>query len=226
MATEINIQIDDCWNRIGVWSTASQRCEKLDKVIHCYNCDVYTKVGHSLLNRPIPDGYMKEWSTLLSEETVKNKSNLNSTLIFRLGSEWLGLPVSLINEITLMRGIFDLPHNNNRVIRGLVNIRGILTVCISLGYLLGVDKPDEDWQEDEHSIQRLIILNLPSGDIVFPVSEIHSITRYSGNDLEQPPLSSSKNKSGFIHGMLKWNGKHIGCIDREKMLSALNRTFQ
>ena len=218
--------IDDCWNRIGVWRSGNERCEKLDRVIHCYNCEVYADVGHSLLDRQSPEGYSQEWTRFLAQEVSDNRTDLNSVLVFRLGAEWLGLPVSLINEITLMRGIFDLPHNNNRIIRGLVNIRGILTVCISLGSLLGVDKPDEDWEEDENSIQRLIILNMKSGDVVFPVSEIHSITRFSNDELGPAPLSSKNSDSGFVHGMLEWNNKHVGCLDKDKIIDALNRTFQ
>lgn len=226
MDKQDNKHIDDCWNRIGVWRRGTQRCEKLDRVIHCYNCAVYSDVGHSLLDRQAPEGYAKEWTNFLSKEITESRTDLNSVLVFRLGSEWLGIPVSLINEITLMRSIFDLPHNNNRVIRGLVNIRGILTICISLGSLLGVDKPDEDWEEDEHSIQRLIILSLESGDVVFPVSEIHSIVRFSEDELSSAPSSSRKNDTGFIIGMLDWKNQHVGCIDRDKIISALNRTFQ
>jgi len=218
--------IDDCWNRIGVWSTSNERCEKLDRVIHCYNCEVYADTGHALLDRDVPDGYGKEWAGFLSQEKENTNKDLNSVLVFRLGSEWLGLPVSLINEIMLMRGIFDLPHNNNTIIRGLTNIRGILTICISLGSLLGIDKPDEDWEEDEHSIQRLITLQLESGDIAFPVSEIHSITRFNNEELEPAPLSSSNNEHGFVNGMLEWNGNHVGCLDAEKIVTAITRTFQ
>lgn len=226
MSARKNITINDCWNRIGVWRTSSERCEKLDSVTHCYNCDVYADAGHSLLNRDIPDGYKNEWTEILAKELNNTRTDMQSVLVFRLGAEWFGLPVSLINEITLMRGIFDLPHNNNRIIRGLVNVRGILTICISLGSLLGLDKPDEDWEENEHSIQRLIILHLDSGDVVFPVSEIDSILRYHDDDIEPSPLSSRKDKDMFVHGILPWKGKHIGCMQAERITAALKRVFQ
>ena len=46
--------IDDCWNRIGVWGTETPRCPKLEDVVHCRNCEVYSAAGRLVLERRLP----------------------------------------------------------------------------------------------------------------------------------------------------------------------------
>ena len=140
---ERHINIDDCWNRIGVWRNGDERCSKLDTVIHCYNCNVYSEAGRSLLDRPVPSDYGSEWAGILAEEKSAHTSEFVSVIVFRLGAEWLALPVNLVNEITLLRDIYQIPHNTNRNIKGMVNIRGELIISMSLGNMLGVEKPEQ-----------------------------------------------------------------------------------
>lgn len=211
--SENNITLDDCWNKIGVWHTGGDRCEKLDTVIHCYNCKVYSMAGRSLLDRKAPDGYEQEWTNVLAQEKRLQEKNLESVVVFRLGAQWLSLPVSMIGEITLMRDIFDLPHNHNPKLRGVVNIRGELIICMSLGYLIGVERPDEDWLKSDRAIQRLIMMREGSGYIVFPVSEVHGISRHHQDDLNSAPDTIKKTNLSFIKGIIKWQNHNVGCID-------------
>ena len=44
-----SFSLDDCWNRIGVWSRAGATCPKLDDVTHCRNCSVYSDAGRRIL---------------------------------------------------------------------------------------------------------------------------------------------------------------------------------
>ncbi|WP_126455754.1 chemotaxis protein CheW [Sulfuriflexus mobilis] len=205
--------ITDCWNTIGVWGNSPERCARLEELIHCHNCEVYSNAGRMLLNRAAPSGYEDEWTDVLSKEIVSPAENLESVVVFRLGTEWLALPVVMIKEITLMRDICDLPHNNNLKLRGIVNIRGELVICMSLGYLMGVEKPDEDWLKFERSISRLIMMREGSGYIVFPVSEVHGIARHLPEELNKAPDTIKKTNLSFIKGIIKWKGNNVGCID-------------
>ena len=218
--TEI-LKINDCWNKIGVWSNGDNRCEKLDDVIHCYNCDVYSNAGRSLLNRESPDGYGDDWADILASEKMSKSKNLQSAVLFRLGGEWMSLPVSIINEITLLRNIYDIPHNRNKKIRGMVNIRGELIICMSLGNLLGVEKPDEDFIGNEHSINRLITIREDSGCIVFPVSEIDGIIYYEKDELTTAPDTIRNSAKNLIKGMTLVNDKNVGCIDHSALISEI-----
>jgi len=221
-----SIKINDCWNTIGVWRNDGKKCEKLDDVIHCYNCNVYSNAGRSLLNRKTPEGYDEEWADVLaSEKTAKSKNSI-SAVAFRLGAEWLSLPVNMINEITLLRNIYDIPHNKNKKIRGMVNIRGELIVCMSLGYLLGVEKPENDLIDEERPINRLIMIKETNGNIVFPVSEIDGIIHYDADKLASVPDTIKNSKLHFINGVTTLKSKTIGCIDHSALLDSIARTLK
>ncbi|MCK4742874.1 MAG: chemotaxis protein CheW [Sulfuriflexus sp.] len=215
------LKINDCWNKIGVWSNGDNRCEKLDNVIHCYNCDIYSNAGRSLLNRESPEGYGDDWADILASGKKLKSKNLQSAVVFRLGSEWLSLPVSIINEITLLKNIYDIPHNHNKKIRGMVNIRGELVICMSLGNLLGVEKPDDDFIDDEHSINRLITIREDNGYIVFPVSEIDGIVHYEKEKLATAPDTIRNSTTNLIDGVTIVNDKNIGCIDHVALLAEI-----
>lgn len=215
------LKINDCWNKIGVWSNSDNRCEKLDDVIHCYNCEVYSSAGRSLLNRESPDGYGDDWADILASEKKSESKNLQSAVVFRLGGEWMSLPVSVINEITLLRNIYDIPHNRNKKIRGMVNIRGELVICMSLGNLLGVEKPDDDFIGNEHSINRLITIREENGSIVFPVSEIDGIIHYEKDELATAPDTIRNSTKNLIKGVTVVNDKNVGCIDHSALLSEI-----
>lgn len=219
--SENNLILNDCWNKIGVWHTGTERCEKLETVIHCYNCEVYSMAGRSLLDRKAPDGYEQEWTNVLAQEKKVQDKDLESVVVFRLGAQWLSLPVSMIGEITLMRDIFDLPHNHNPKLRGVVNIRGELIICMSLGYLIGVERPDEDWLKSDRAIQRLIMMREGSGYIVFPVSEVHGISRHRPDELNRGPDTIKKTKLSFIKGIIKWQEHNVGCIDEAALTNEI-----
>jgi Chemotaxis signal transduction protein len=133
--------IDDCWNQIGV--DGDRSCVQLKTVIHCRNCPIYSAVGRSLLEREAPSEYLQEWTEILAKTqpdstqnsvvgTVIRSSETLSIMVFRLGEEWLALPVRLLQEVTQPCIIHTLPHRSDDLFLGLVNIRGEILLCISL----------------------------------------------------------------------------------------------
>jgi len=215
------ITINDCWNTIGVWRSGQNKCERLDDVIHCYNCHIYSTAGRELLNRQAPSGYADEWANILATDTSTKTNDSISAIVFRLGEEWLSLPVSLINEITLLKSIYDIPHIKDKKIRGMVNIRGELIICMSLGYLLGIEKPDSNFIEEERSINRLIMIRENNGYIVFPVSEISGIIYYDVESLAPAPDTIKNSKLNFMLGVTRHEDKTIGCIDQDDLLESI-----
>lgn len=85
--------VDDCWNKIGVWSNSSRLCSELETIIHCRNCPVYSSVGRRLLDRPVPEEYGKEWTSAFSKITAQEKTIIRTVFVFRAGE--IGLPYRL-----------------------------------------------------------------------------------------------------------------------------------
>lgn len=221
------IEIHDCWNRIGVWGRETPRCPKLEAAVHCRNCEVYSESGRRILERALPENYQQEWRTVLSQEKQQRQRDTRTIVVFRLGDEWMGLPADLFSEITEMSPIHRLPHRSNNMLLGLVNIRGELKLCVSLGKLLNLDKGGKlDKGSKVRHYQRLVVIGKDSEQFVFPVSEVLGIEHFNDNDLHAAPASVTLAKATYTRGMLELNDKRIACLDHELLLYTLAKSLQ
>jgi len=226
--SETVMTIDDCWNRIGVWSEATERCPELASVIHCRNCPVYTAVGRSLLDRPVPENYAREWSSILTRAVSVRKEKILSAFVFRTGGEWFGLPAGLIQEVVDMGPIHSLPHRSSSVLRGVVNIRGKLELCFSIGGLLGIErfeKPDKK-KKKYISPVRLVVVAREGERIVFPVSEVYGFFRYSEGMLQPLPVTVSGSKAAFTKGIISVEDSDVGFLDDRILFDSLMKDVQ
>jgi len=219
-------QLDDCWNRIGVWSKNQASCPELEQVAHCRNCARYSAAGRQVLDRPSSDDYRREWTERFAEPRNVEKHETQSALLFRLGDEWMALQSSCIDEITPLRSIHSLPRTEGTLIKGLVNIRGELKLCVSLGALLQLEKANEEYVSDREIHERMISVTWNDQSFVFPTSEVHGIHHYSDAELQASPATVSKSKSSFTTGILKWRNRHVGALDTELLFYALSKGMQ
>lgn len=204
---------DDCWNRIGVWAPKGKTCPRLAEVVHCQNCDVYADAGKRLLDREAPDQYRQEWAENLRQDKDQDLRALRSAFVFRLGTEWFALPSEIMSEVTEIRGIHRIPHNASRVLRGLVNIRGELHLCVSLGALFGLDKAQAPSGERRQIRERIVVIERDRERYVFPVSEVSAIHRFGDDDVTDAPATIADKAGTFLTGVLRIDSRHAGLID-------------
>lgn len=221
------VEIDDCWNRIGVWGKQKPRCPELEKVIHCANCKVYSSSGRLLLDRDADPEYIDRWTGQLREVKRTKDQNLVSAVVFRIAHEWLALPARLFQEVVHMRVVHRVPHAKSGVLKGIVNIRGELQLCVSLGRLLGVEKGNKPGGDDaSHGIyERLVVIAEQDNRYVFPVSEVRGIHRYGASDLHNVPATVEHGAANYMKGMLVLDDRHVGCLDEMLLFSALKRAL-
>ena len=219
-------RLDDCWNRIGVWSPERASCPELQQVIHCRNCDRYSSAGRSMLEHPMTADYREEWTERLASARQARQSGSGALLLFRLGDEWLGLDCRHVQEVSEMRSIHSLPHRTNSLVKGIVNIRGELKLCVSIGSLLQLEKSEEDYRVDHEIHQRMIHILKDDQSFVFPVSEVHGIHHYPENALKPAPATLSKSGQSFTAGVLSWKQRHIGVLDHELLFYALAKGLE
>lgn len=220
-----DIIINDCWNKIGVWGKEQPRCPQLDTLIHCNNCPVYSNAGRALLNREAEQEYIDEWTGNLSTPRSENGKQLKSVLVFRLGDEWFALPSRVIKEITYCDKHHSLPHRKSPVLRGLVNVRGELLLCFSLGYLFKLQKSEKNPATHKTIHERYIVISDDQEDYTFPVSEVNNILRYDPDLLEKPPATINEASASFVRGIIKHNRLNIGILDSDLVLTALHRNI-
>lgn len=210
----------DCWNKIGVRGDRS--CPELPRVVHCHNCSVFENAGRRFLDAPAPEGYREEWTKRLAAPIEEQASDLMGVLIFRLGEEWLALPVDVLIEVTPRRPIHRVPHRGG-VIEGLVNIRGELYLSAHLDQVLGLKDvdPDRPAPRSGKSLERLLVVERDGERWVFPVDEVDQVGRYPLRDLTGVPATVGRSLARMSRGVIHVKGRAIGLLDDERLFQTL-----
>jgi chemotaxis-related protein WspD len=225
-AANMTITIDDCWNRIGVWRRGNEVCPELQRVIHCRNCEHYSAAGRQILQRELPAGYREEWTRVLAARKAHGQANTESIVIFRLGDEWLGIPSHIVREITSAKPVRRLPHTRKNIVKGLVNMRGELQICVSLGGLLDVEKGAQERRFGSVGISdRMILIAHENNQYVFPVTEVHGLHRHQLSELQPTPATIAKSKATYTKGVLNWGDHHVASLDAELLFHTLNKSL-
>lgn len=178
-----------------------------------------------LLARPLPPGYRAEWARHIAaprRETEAAQASAAKVLIFRLGREWLALPAELVTEITEPRRSHSLPHRRDRLVRGIVNVRGELLVKVALGELLGT--ADAADGERGTGFARLVVIgDAERRRVAFEADEVHGLHRCMDAELRPLPATVERAGSRFTDALIDWQGHAVGRLDGPALLDALGR---
>ena len=197
-------EVDDCWNRIG--SRGDKRCERLPEYVHCRNCPVYAGAAKRILDRLPPQTDARAEP---AEGAVAAQARLSSLLVFRLQGEWLGLPTKALDEVAGTRAILTLPHRRDPAVLGVTNVRGTLTVCVSLGRLLGLDAPAAG----------------AGRAVVLPVDEVEGIHSVDLDALEALPATVEGASLKYSRGVVRCGARSVGVLDETLLMQALERSL-
>lgn len=219
--------LQDCWNQVGVWGDSS--CPRLGEVAHCRNCPVYSSAAARLLHGEPPAEYLSEWTARLAlPRPAAEAAKTEAVMIFRLGPEWLALPAAIFQEVAEPRPIHSLPHRRGKVLKGLVNIRGELILCVSLGGALRIEEQATSHSLNGHSqttYARLLVVATPGGRLAFPVAEVHGIEPFASGQLQPIPETLALASARFTRGILPWKNRSVGCLDDGPLFHHLNRSL-
>jgi chemotaxis-related protein WspD len=260
--TDIEANIDDCWNRIG--TRGDQSCPALAEWTRCLNCPVFERAAARLLDRPVSDAAVDtaadarriaspeqpgdapvevvnaDSSGNSNSSESAQSSQTHSAVVFRVADEWLALPTATLKQIEDLRPIHSLPHRRNRVVLGLVNVRGALTMVVSLGELLRLDrtgaaKPASDASPGAEPgahvsrsgrYARMLVVAHDCEPVVFPVDEVHGVVRYAAGALKPVPDTLTRSSAAHAAGVLGWQGKTVGVLDAARVFASLTQSLQ
>lgn len=223
MTTDVQT-IQDCWNRIGV--SGDHSCEKLERHIHCRNCEVYGDAAQRNLQRPVDAGYRQEWASHFRQGGETGEQLDSSCLVFRVGREWLSLPTTVFVSVAPQATPHRLPHRNARGLAGIVNIGGKLYPCMSLVALLGIDDSEQLAARGRHTFARLLLMQWEEQAYALPVADLHGIVRYASGTVQAPAATINKGLSRYLSGVLAHQDMHIGCLDAALIGYQLARTLR
>ena len=221
-------ELQDCWNQVGAQGDAS--CPRLTEVSHCRNCPVYSSAAARLLHGEPPAAYLREWTERLAEpRPVVEAARTQAVMIFRLGAEWLALPAGIFQEIAEPRPIHSLPHRRGKILKGLVNIRGELVICVSLGGTLGIEETavaeGRNGQQRHTVYERLVVVGTAGGRLAFPVTEVHGIEAFAPAQCQPVPETLALASARYTCGILLWKSRSVGYLDDDSLFITLNRSL-
>jgi chemotaxis-related protein WspD len=206
----------DCWNRIGVWGDRS--CPELTPAVHCYNCGVFCAAGRRFLDGRPPAGYLEEWTARLAEPEEPDKGDVEGVLVFRLGGEWLGLPVAALREVIPVRPVHRIPFRGG-LLAGVVNVRGELHLAVRLDYLLGITRSAEP--NGVRAVPRLLVAGRGGEVWVFAADEVDRVRRVPANEPGPVPPTLGRAVAHFTRGVFRRTERAIGLWDAARLFEAL-----
>jgi len=209
--------LDDCWKRIGIHG--DQSCPHLAEHIHCRNCPTYAAAATLLLDRPDTPGVGLPAASAAPPVPPPSAAS-ESVLIFRIGDEWLGLPATCVREVLEPRPVHVLPHRRQRLMQGLVNVRGVLTVCVSLAEMLGIGPATRTYPG---ALARLVVAGEPGRANALPVDAVYGIARFAPGDLVPRPGTVARATATYTRAVARWNDHNVGLLDAGLLFYSMDR---
>jgi chemotaxis-related protein WspD len=211
--------VPDCWNHLGVWGEST--CPRLVQVTHCRNCETFSRAGRQLFQRPASADYLESWAETLAQDKTGVEEATFSVAVFRLAAEWLALPTRCLQEVVEPRVVRSLPHRSTAILRGLVNLRGEIVLCVALQELLGVDAVAPENRPATASRSRMVVIEKGRDRFVFPVDEMGGIVHISPAAVSPAPATVARDRHAYTRGLFPWGGKPTGLLDDELVFAAL-----
>jgi chemotaxis-related protein WspD len=234
---EATARVDDCWKRIG--TRGDQSCPELQRWFRCLNCPVFERAAAQLLDRPPMDDVpaLPEQGASAAQasayaaaaQTARHDAGAtaltHSALVFRVADEWLALPTAALRHIEDLRPIHSLPH----AVLGVVNVRGALTVAVSLRELLRLEAGNSAVQQQparNGSYARMLVIAHRGEPVALPVDEVHGVLRYAPAQLKPVPDTLTRASAAHAQGIFAWRDTTVGLLDTERVFASLNQSLR
>ena len=207
--------VDACWRRIGVYAGGDHSCERLAEVIHCRNCPVYHEAARSVFAREV------EAEAQIALVEARDVATEASALVFRLGTQWLGIATRRLAEVAADRPVRRLAHRTAGRIEGAINVRGELHLCVALSELLGLSQRDK-----RADTARLILLRDPTGALLaFRTDEVRGLHHYRMSTVEPPPDTLSDTLKRCVSGLIPYQENRLALLRDEAIVELLEEAL-
>jgi chemotaxis-related protein WspD len=182
-----------------------------------------TQAALCLLARKPDVVYLSKWTALLAKPKVHDETSGASVIIFRLNQEWLAINTHVFSEVLPSKKVHRIPHRSDPILRGVVNHQGMLKLCINMHHFLSIDYKKSSELSSHDQFQRMVSIRKDKDLWIFSVDEIEGVFHTDIHKMHSVPVTVSKSETGYLRGMINWEGKNIGYIDEELLFCGLNR---
>jgi chemotaxis-related protein WspD len=177
-----------------------------------------------LLDREIPRDYQHQWTQIVGAPRSTVEPTFQSVIVFRIGPEWLALPCAVVEEVVEKTVMHRLRHRSSGILKGIVNIRGEVLLCVALDALLRLEHAAGQRFAGRPGEQRLLVCNRHGDRLAFLADEVHGIHRYHAQALREVPATLARAEGKYTSGILPWRAdQSIARLDDELVFYALNK---
>jgi chemotaxis-related protein WspD len=206
---------DACWRRIGV--AGDRSCPELASYVHCRNCPVYAGAAQHNLQRPVDAAYREAWARELARPEPAPARTDAAAMVFRIGREWLAVPMALAAEVAQPAPVHRLPHRSRGALLGIVNVGGRLLPAVSLARLMDVDTDGAPAPSGRHAFARLLVLALASHRFALPVDEVHGVLRHAQDSVRPPAANVDHAPPPLVAGIIEGDTIEAALLDTARL---------
>ncbi|MBM7579879.1 chemotaxis protein CheW [Jeotgalibacillus terrae] len=142
---------------------------------------------------------------------MSNQDHDLKVIVFQLVNKEYAVPVQNVQSIEKVMHITRVPGVPSYV-RGVVNLRGVVTPIIDLRKRFSL----EDGTEDEHT--RIIIVNIGDIEVGFIVDSANDVLDLSSDSIEPQPNVVGSIEADFIEGVAKIDRRLLILLQLDKVL--------
>jgi len=187
------------------------------------------------LSRPVDADYGEDWARELARPAAGSGSTDAAAMVFRIGAEWLAVPLALAASVAPVAPVHRLPHRGDGgPLLGIVAAGGRLLPAVSLARLLEIDA-GAAVPAGRHAFARLLVLaesdpqrgtGRGAGAFALPVDEVQGVVRYAGAALLPPASTVGRAPPPLVSGVLAdavrgAGGSAAGLLDAGLLVTAL-----
>lgn len=136
-------------------------------------------------------------------------------IVFQLKEKEYAIPVEQVRSIEKIQHITRVPGTAS-YIKGVINLRGVVTPIIDLRIRFGLDQIDYQ----DHT--RIIIAVLDDIEVGLIVDAANDVMDIKEDAIEPPPEIVSGTEADYINGVVKIGRRLLILLDLEKVLNEIN----
>lgn len=175
----------------------------------------------AMRERPLDDAAIDAATEHYARAREREDERLSSAFVFRIGTEWLAFPTSVLDRVADPPTVHSLPHRRGGTTAGLVNVGGDLVVHVSLSGLLGISG-EHSAAPGHRAVPRLVVLADARGRLAMTVDDVWGIHHYSAAQVRAVPPTLAKDPSAFTTAMLEVDGRPVGLLSGARVIDALS----
>lgn len=133
-------------------------------------------------------------------------------IIFRLNQEEYGIEIDQVRSIERVSHVTRIP-NTSDFIKGVINLRGIVTPIVDLRTRFGIEPIDNT------DNTRVIIINVKDIEIGLIVDAANEVIEIEENRIEPAPKVIGDVEAEFIRGVIKVENRLLILLHLQKVLN-------